>query len=1186
MSLKGTVWTPIGPSPITEGSSPDNGMVTAIAPNPNNANIIYIGTAGGGVWRTRDGGTTWTPIFDRQLALGIGEPAGIAIDPNNTDILYVGTSQRVMLGTGNTGIFGAPDSSQGLFKSTDAGDSWIQLGAGFPAGNTGNAINFLGQEINVVIVDPANSNNLYLASSSGLFSSTDAGQNWTAGTGASGDARSLVLDPSSPSGARILYAGITNVGAFRSADGGLTWTNILSGSTPAVSAAIVAPTTGFSKVIIAMPPPTSPPHAGGIQVLYVTLSGTGGTGLKDPIGVFISKDQGSTWSQQAASGMPQRTQGGYSFHMAIDPASPGDGLHDIIYFGTVSQGKSTDSGASFSSLSVLHADTHSWAFFPQTSPTPSIVFCGNDGGIDTSTDGGSSWSSLNAGNFQAGLFFNIDVKPDAAASVVVGSAQDNGLQTTAGAVSPDWVSQGADGFDIAYDGVTPSQVYGTSGFWPPPCTRLFVSTDDAQTFPTNITPWGTTSDQSCGVFPVATDPSNAGHLYVSGNQNLWQTRDGGSTWRILSAFATTGDVDVAAADGNNVVIAVGNQVFVTTNALGAAPTFTNITRNLPSRNVARAKFDPVDPTVLYAVLGGLNGAGPGQAGHVFRTTLGASSWTDISPATLNPPAQLDLPCNAIALDGTDVPTTLYVGTDLGVLRSTDVGASWSVLDDIHFPRVTVSDLILNQKAGILVAGTYGRGVFKFTMPTGPVIAVELEDDLDFGTVCSGPVDLTLTVTNVGVADLLINSVQRLMGSTDFTVLPTPGTPLIVAPGDSIDFTIQYLPTAPGLEAAIIRITSNDPTAPNVDVAAFGAEGVSAIATAIANSGNFGNVCPGSFADEILTINNPGDCPLSISGITSSASEFEVPGVVSYPLVVDPGTSIDLVLRFQPSVFGSFAGTFTVSSNAPGSPNAIFVSGTAPAPLLSLIIANTGNFGNVCVGCFRDEPLILTNTGKCLLTVTGITSSSGEFLVPSVSSWPVTISPGNSLDLPIRFEPTSFGATAATITVFSNDPAGPRTVDVSGNAPSGTLAVTGSLCFGGVKACSCAERTIAICNVGPCPLHVTSVAFKRKNPHWRLIHNPFPATLYPGSCLNVVIRYKATEKCPRCCEMVITSDDPETPVKILEVLAYTDWNRRCCKDGCEKCSKECSDPCNCCCGECGENCCDDDDCDDKDEPDPI
>lgn len=129
MSLNGTVWTPIGPSPISEGGTADNGMVTAIAVHPFNASVIYIGTAGGGVWRTRDGGTTWTPLFDRQPALGIGEPAGVAIDPNNTDIIYAGTSQRVMLGTGNTGIFGSPDSSQGVFKSIDGGNSWVQLGS-------------------------------------------------------------------------------------------------------------------------------------------------------------------------------------------------------------------------------------------------------------------------------------------------------------------------------------------------------------------------------------------------------------------------------------------------------------------------------------------------------------------------------------------------------------------------------------------------------------------------------------------------------------------------------------------------------------------------------------------------------------------------------------------------------------------------------------------------------------------------------------------------------------------------------------------------------------------------------------------------------------------------------------------------------------------------------------------------
>ncbi|MGC2163853.1 MAG: choice-of-anchor D domain-containing protein [Silvibacterium sp.] len=1176
MSLKGTVWAPIGPSPITEGSNQDNGLVTTIAVNPNNSSIIYIGTSGGGVWRSRDGGATWTPLFDRQLALGIGEPAGIAIDPNNTDTVYVGTSERLLYQ--NTGIFGSPDSSQGLFKSTDGGNSWIQLGSGFPSANTGNAINFVGQWINVVIVDPANSQNLYLGCSTGIFYSIDGGQNWATGAGVAGDARALVLDTSSPAASRILYAGIAGAGAYQSTDGGQNWTQILSGSTPAVAAALVSPTTGFSKVIIAIPPPTSPPNPAGVQVLYVTLEGTGTTGFKDPIGVFLSKDQGATWTQQTATSMPTRSQGGYSFHMAVDPASPGDGVNDIIYFGTVSQAKSTDSGNTFTHLNVEHADTHAWTFVPQPGP-PSIVFCGNDGGIDTSVDGGATWNTLNAGGLQTGLFFNIDVKPDATGSVVVGSAQDNGLQTTAGGVSPDWISQGADGFDIAYDGVTPGQVYGTSGFWSPaPCTQFQISTTDGNTFSSPIAPWGTTSDQNCGVFPVTTDPSNAGHVYVSGNQNLWQTKDGGSTWRKLSAFPSTGDIDVAATDGNNVVIAVNtNQVFVTTNALAATVIFTNITRNLPSRNVARVLFDPVDPTVIYAVLGGLNGFGPGQTGHVFRTTIGGSSWTDISPASGNPPVEIDIPCNAIALDGTELPTTIYVGTDLGVLRSVDGGVSWSVLDDLHFPRVPVLDLVLNQTAGVLCAGTYGRGVFKFIKPAGPAIAINLQDDLNFGTVCSGQNYLTLQIYNVGAADLEINSVQWLMGSSDFSVLPLPGTPLIIDPGDSVDFTIQYSPTVAGvLETAIIRISSNDPTAPFVDVAATGIQGTGTVATAIANSGDFGNVCLGSFIDEMLTINNAGSCPLSIFDITASTA-FVAPGVVSYPLVVSAGASIDVVIRFQPFTFGPAFGTITILSSDPAGPHTVSVFGVAQAPKLNLIIANSGNFGRVCVGSFVDEPLILTNSGKCTLTIFDIASSSAEFLAPEVLSYPITIAPGNFLPIPIRFQPTSFGLKSATITVTSDDPAGPQTINVSGDAPSGKLAVTGSTYFGGVTACCCADRTISICNVGDCNLHVKSLAFKRPSRHWKLILNPFPATLRPGSCLSVVIRYKADEKCPRCCELVIESDDPVTPVKTLDVMAYTIWDVCGCKEHCEDCRKGCCERCHHdqCCRQGYPCCCDDD-----------
>ena len=107
MSLNGTVWAPVGPSPIAE-SNTDNGMVTAIAVNPNNPNIIYIGTTAGGVWRSRDNGSNWTPLFDRQLAIGIGEPGGVAIDPNNTDIIYAGTSQRNLLGVSSA----APANSE------------------------------------------------------------------------------------------------------------------------------------------------------------------------------------------------------------------------------------------------------------------------------------------------------------------------------------------------------------------------------------------------------------------------------------------------------------------------------------------------------------------------------------------------------------------------------------------------------------------------------------------------------------------------------------------------------------------------------------------------------------------------------------------------------------------------------------------------------------------------------------------------------------------------------------------------------------------------------------------------------------------------------------------------------------------------------------------------------------------
>jgi Pro-kumamolisin, activation domain len=337
-------------------------------------------------------------------------------------------------------------------------------------------------------------------------------------------------------------------------------------------------------------------------------------------------------------------------------------------------------------------------------------------------------------------------------------------------------------------------------------------------------------------------------------------------------------------------------------------------------------------------------------------------------------------------------------------------------------------------------------------------------------------------------------------------------------------------------------------------------------TALAQ-GEFKNTCVGSFTDEILTINNSGFSTLLVKKIISSLPDFLVPTVVSFPLAVSPGGSIDVVIRFKPLSPGIKIALLEIFSNDLSPVHAIILAGTGEVPRLVLGIADSGNFGKVCAGSFRDEPLVLNNGSMCTLSVSSISSSSPEFLAPSVVSFPVLIAGGNSLEIPIRFAPAGTGLKNAVITVESNDPGGARFIPVSGEAPAGKLVVTGSTFFGGVKACCGEERTISICNVGDCKLQILGVAFRRKSRHWKLIHNPFPAALHPGSCLSLVILYKASEKCPRSQELVITSNDPSMPVKYLDLLAYTVWD----ECGCEKKHDK-----HCGCDKCRNICCDEDD----------
>jgi len=346
---------------------------------------------------------------------------------------------------------------------------------------------------------------------------------------------------------------------------------------------------------------------------------------------------------------------------------------------------------------------------------------------------------------------------------------------------------------------------------------------------------------------------------------------------------------------------------------------------------------------------------------------------------------------------------------------------------------------------------------------GPVVAVSLQDDLQFGTVCRGPEYRTLTVSNVGTTDLMVLDVARVSGSAAFSVLPLPSTPLALTPGAEITFTIEYQPSGPALtQSATIRVTTDDALEPELDL-------------------------------------------------------------------------------------------ITSATPASGS--------------LRTVIADAGDFGPCCLGAFVDRPLTLVNDGPCKLTIDGLHSSDGDFVVPGVVTYPLTLAAGNSLVMPIRFQPTGLGPSAAQITITSDDPGGPRNVRMTGTAPAGKLAVSGSGLFDGVPACEHAEKTIWVANTGECRLQVSSVAFKHPSKPWELVNNPFPASLAPGASLPVVLRYHAIEQYARVRELEIVSDDPETPERLIEVLAHTVWEQCGCEDRRPRCG--CCEPKRCCCDDDGE-----------------
>ena len=283
------------------------------------------------------------------------------------------------------------------------------------------------------------------------------------------------------------------------------------------------------------------------------------------------------------------------------------------------------------------------------------------------------------------------------------------------------------------------------------------------------------------------------------------------------------------------------------------------------------------------------------------------SVTDVSPP-------IDVPFAGLALDGGTSPTTIYAGSDLGVLRSVDGGVTWTTLDALHFPNAVVSDLQINPVAGVLRASTFGRGVFEFAAATGPVIAVNPQNNLEFGPTCAGStVSLNLEVFNVGTTNLVINSVIRLAGSTDFTVAPNPMTPVTISPDAHVDFTIQFKPTIVGPQSATIAINSNDPGAPQTVLTATGSEGNRNCQ--LTGSGRFRHtICagPGIGATQTIKVNNVGTCNLHLTHAFPTCADFTLVNPADFPAPISPDSGTRSTVQFTPTSAGPKSCTLDAS----------------------------------------------------------------------------------------------------------------------------------------------------------------------------------------------------------------------------------------------------------------------------------
>lgn len=604
-------WSALGPINYTNGTSGYNGglgRVNVIAFHPTNANIIYIGMPAGGIWKTTDGGTTWTPMADSLASIGI---SGIAVDHASPNTVYI------LTGDGD----GAHTYSIGILKSTDGGATWTTTGLTWAVTSFNRGFKLL--------MHPTNSSIMFAATTAGILKTTDGWATWSNVQG--GSFRDIEFKPGTPA---TMYAS-TASSFYRSTNTGSSWSLITSGLPSSEDRAELGVSAANSN-----------------YVYY--LSGPAGTNSYK--GLYRSTDSGLTFSTMSTTpnilgysttGMDNNSQSWYDLAIAVNPSDANNTIS-----GGINLWRSTNGGASNTCITnwfeppgafqYVHADIHELVY----NPLNGTLYCGSDGGISRSTDNGVTWTDISSG-LEIMQFYRI-AGVEANQNLLVGGTQDNGSNKYTGTTTIQHIL-GGDGMDCMIDYNTNNNMYYSfqNG-------GLQRSTDGGSTN-TGIQPGGSTG---AWVTPYAMDASNPSIIY-GGYDDVYRSTNMGTSWTNLGSDGR-GALAVGVDDPARLYAANGTTLQTSANTGGS---WSTISGALPSLTITFIAVDPADADRVWVTFGGYTA---GQ--KVYESVNAGASWTNISGSLPNIPA-LSI---AYENTGGSPMDAIYVGMDVGVYYRSDV----------------------------------------------------------------------------------------------------------------------------------------------------------------------------------------------------------------------------------------------------------------------------------------------------------------------------------------------------------------------------------------------------------------------------------------------------------------------------------------------------------------------------------